>query len=91
MTARCRRRGGPGRARQAATNGRGPESPATPPASVLYERPCWACLPPCDATVDWESVAADLFQSQAKAGAATATISTAIAIKRLIFAPSDLP
>lgn len=41
-------------------------------------------FPPCDATVDWESVAADLFHTQAKAGTATAIISTAAPIKRII-------
>ena len=61
------------------------------PHAALYECPGGACLPLCDATVDRESVAADLFPSQAKAGAVTATISTAIAIKRLIFESSDLP
>ena len=69
----------------------GPESRATPTRERPYERPCGACSSLCDATVDRVSVAADLFQSQAKAGTATATISTAIAIKRLIFASSDLP
>jgi hypothetical protein len=33
----------------------------------IYERPCCVVLPLCDATVDWVSVAADLFNSQAKA------------------------
>ena len=61
------------------------------PAVRPYERPRGACSSPCDAVVDRESVAADLFQSQAQAGPATATISTAIATKRLIFASSDFP
>ena len=81
------------RARQAATcdYARGRRVGLRRPAVRPYERPRGACSSPCDAVVDRESVAADLFQSQAKAGPATATISTAIAIKRLIFASSDFP
>ena len=87
------RRRGLVRARQAATcdYARGRRVGLRRPAVRPYERPRGACSSPCDAVVDRESVAADLFQSQAKAGPATATISTAIAIKRLIFASSDFP
>ena len=81
------------RARHAATcdYARGRRVGLRRPAVRSYERPRGACSSPCDAVVDRESVAADLFQSQAKAGPATATISAAIAIKRLIFASSDFP
>ena len=37
------------------------------------------------ATVDWESAPADLFHSHAKAGAATAIITAAAAMRRVIF------
>jgi hypothetical protein len=53
-----------------------------------YERLCCTgllcCAPDCDATVDCDPAAADLFHSHAKAGAAATTMSMVAANRRVI-------